>query len=104
VTLSALSIFRSVVITTDDGGITSFGTAEATTIIDPLLATPVVVFPVADAGFALLVDSGDTGMNVAFSGVIHVSGAELFFDPLSFETALKSRNGGFLTHPTIAGL
>jgi hypothetical protein len=95
-TLSALATFRSVVITTSSGGILAFGTAEATTIIDPLLVTP-VVFPQADAVFLLQFQS-NAPMAVALSGAIHVSGAELFFDH-TFETAMQLRSGGVLYSP-----
>jgi len=104
VTLSALGTFRSVVIPTSSGGIISFGTAEATTIIDPLLMTDPVVFPVADAGFVLRFDSGNTPVAVTFSGVIHVSGAELFFDPSNpGNVDLKARSGGILYRPVELG-
>jgi hypothetical protein len=96
-TLSALATLRSVVIPTISGGIISFGTAEATGIIDPLLVTP-VVFPAASAGFTLIFDSGNAPMAVAFSGTIHVSGAELFFDHTG-ETALKAAAGDLLFFP-----
>src|SRR5207249_3836236 len=66
--------FRSVVITTSSGGIISFGTAEATGIIDPLLVTP-AVFPLAFSSFVLRFDSGNAPMAVTLSGAIHVSGA-----------------------------
>jgi len=103
-TLSALATFRSVVIPTSSGGIISFGTAEAITIIDPLLGTDPVVFPVADAGFVLRFDSGNTPVAVAFSGVIHVSGAELFFDPSNpGNVDLKARSGGILYRPVELG-
>jgi hypothetical protein len=99
-TLSALATFRSVVIPTSSGGIISFGTAEATTIIDPLVGTDPVVFPVAGAGFVLRFDSGNAPVAVAFSGNIHVSGAELFFDPSNpGNVDLKARSGGVLYRP-----
>jgi len=103
-TLSALATFRSVVIPTTSGGIISFGTAEATTIIDPLLVTDPVVFPVAGAGFVIRFDSGNTPVAVAFSGNIHVSGAELFFDPSNpGNVDLKARSGGILYRPVELG-
>jgi len=101
-TLSALATFRSVVIPTSSGGIVSFGTAEVTTIIDPLLVTHQVVFPAGFTSFVLRFDSGDTGMNVTFSGTIHVSGAELNFIPIGLD-ALKVRSGGILFRPVELG-
>ena len=78
-TVSALATLKSVVTTTSSGGIISFGTAEATGVIDPLLVTP-VVFPSGVAQFQLLFESGNAPMAVAFSGTIHMSGAELNSD------------------------
>jgi len=98
VTLSSLATFRSVVTATSSGGIISFGTAETTTSIDPLLVTP-VVFPVASAGFLLRFDSGNAPVAVSFSGAIHVSGAELNFDPSTGVNALRVRSGGVLYFP-----
>jgi hypothetical protein len=89
-TLSALATFRSVVITTSSGGIIAFGTAEATTIIDPLLVTPVVL-PGAFAEFLLQFDSGNAPMAVAWSANMHVRGAGVTFD--------HGRSGGVLFGP-----
>ena len=91
-TLSALATLRLVVIPTSSGGIISFGTVEATTIIDPLLVTEPVPFPIAAAAFALRFDSGDTGMAVAMSVIDHVTGAELASDT-------NSISGGVLFFP-----
>jgi hypothetical protein len=89
-TLSALATFRSVVITTSSGGIIAFGTAEATTIIDPLLVTPVVL-PGGFAEFLLQFDSRNAPMTVAFSATMHVRGAAVTFD--------HGRSGGVLFGP-----
>ncbi len=98
-TLSALATFRSVVIPTSSGGLISFGTAEATTIIDPLLVTDPAVFPAAFAGFVIRFDSGNTPVAVAMSVINHVTGAELTFDPFDSDVSSNTRSGGVLFYP-----
>jgi|SRR5712691_10490604 len=96
-TLSLLATFRSVVIATDSGGIISFGTAEGTAIIDPLLVTP--FFPSVGASVVLRFDSGNAPVAVTFSGALHARGAELNFDPSNPDVNLGAYVGGVLYSP-----